>query len=148
MTPPINESPAHGTAIAVDGRGLLIVGASGSGKSGLALELIALGATLVSDDRVKLTTHAGAVEMSASESIAGLIEARHIGILHCPPSPPVLLTLIVDLSSRHAARLPQGESLTVLDVEIPLIRGRDVPNLAAALMVTLRHGRVEPNTSA
>ena len=36
---------------ASDGRGLLILGPSGAGKSALALQLIALGARLVADDR-------------------------------------------------------------------------------------------------
>ena len=34
----------HASAVALDGRGALILGASGSGKSGLALRLMALGA--------------------------------------------------------------------------------------------------------
>ncbi len=42
----------HASAVAVDGRGCLITGASASGKSTLALEMIALGAELVADDRV------------------------------------------------------------------------------------------------
>ena len=42
----------HATCIEVDGVGVLIRGASGSGKSDLALRLIDAGATLVADDRV------------------------------------------------------------------------------------------------
>ena len=50
--PPSAPLILHATAVAVAGRGLLIRGASGSGKSGLALEMMARGAQLVSDDRV------------------------------------------------------------------------------------------------
>ena len=44
----------HASAVALDGRGALLLGASGAGKSGLALRLMALGARLVADDRVLL----------------------------------------------------------------------------------------------
>jgi len=43
----------HASCVAVDGKGLLITGASGSGKSALALQLMAFGAHLIADDRVK-----------------------------------------------------------------------------------------------
>ena len=40
----------HGTTVARAGRAVLILGASGTGKSALALQMIALGARLVADD--------------------------------------------------------------------------------------------------
>ena len=42
----------HASAVALGPVGLLIMGASGSGKSSLALELMARGAKLVADDQV------------------------------------------------------------------------------------------------
>ena len=44
----------HANGVSFDGKGLLILGASGAGKSSLTFEMIALGATLVSDDRTCL----------------------------------------------------------------------------------------------
>jgi HPr kinase/phosphorylase len=41
----------HGSVVSLAGRGMLILGASGSGKSALALRLIGRGAALVADDR-------------------------------------------------------------------------------------------------
>jgi HPr kinase/phosphorylase len=41
----------HASCIALEGRGLLILGPSGAGKSSLAIRMMALGASLVSDDR-------------------------------------------------------------------------------------------------
>ena len=41
----------HASCVAVRGEGVLILGASGQGKSDLALRLIDRGATLVADDR-------------------------------------------------------------------------------------------------
>jgi serine kinase of HPr protein (carbohydrate metabolism regulator) len=40
----------HGSAVAIDGNGLLLLGPSGSGKSDLALRLIDRGAKLICDD--------------------------------------------------------------------------------------------------
>ena len=60
----------HGSCVALAAppgvlpRGVLILGPSGAGKSTLALRLMALGATLVADDRV---------EVSAAPEGAGLI---------------------------------------------------------------------------
>ncbi len=48
------NSALHGTCIAFRGRGVLISGPTGSGKSSLALALIARGWMLVADDAVIL----------------------------------------------------------------------------------------------
>ena len=53
------ETILHATCIAWQGRGVLIRGPSGSGKSALALGLMAHGAVLVADDRVKLSLQNG-----------------------------------------------------------------------------------------
>ena len=44
----------QGTAVTAHGFGLLLVGSSGSGKSTLALQMMSLGAGLISDDIVAL----------------------------------------------------------------------------------------------
>ena len=44
----------NATAVAVDGQGLLLLGAPGTGKSTLAIAMMALGAVLISDDGVWL----------------------------------------------------------------------------------------------
>ena len=47
------------TCVAIKGRGVLIEGAPGSGKSSLALALIDRGAVLVGDDGVTLAAQGG-----------------------------------------------------------------------------------------
>ena len=79
----------HGTAVTVGVRGLLILGPSGSGKSRLALKMIALGANLVSDDRVWLNKIGTGFELQAPEQIRGRIEARGLGLLASKYKTPV-----------------------------------------------------------
>ena len=140
MPKAIESSPVHGTAVAVGGRGLLILGPSGSGKSGLALQMIALGAALIADDQVLLHDVDSQVTMSAPETIANLIEARGIGILPMPAQSGIALHQVVDLGRQSPRRLPDPQVITVLGIRTPLIAGGDVPNLAPALMLMLRNG--------
>lgn len=135
------EAAVHATTVAVDGRGLLIVGPSGSGKSGLALQLMALGAALVADDITRVSRHDGALWAACPESILGRIEARGIGILAAEPSPPVPLAAAVDLGRSETERLPPERSYDCLGVTIPLIL--NVPGLffAASLLQYLKGTR-------
>ncbi|MEM8572589.1 MAG: serine kinase [Pseudomonadota bacterium] len=131
----------HASAVAFADQGLLILGQSGSGKSGLALKLMALGARLVADDWVKLErSSAGTLRASAPERLAGLIEARFVGLLKVEPLESARIRLAVDLEQAPAARLPQKGHIEFMECEVELISGRDVPNIEAILAVLLRSG--------
>ena len=134
----------HASCVAVEGRGVLILGTSGAGKSALALQMMALGADLVSDDRVALSMQNGQVIADAVPPIYGLIEARGIGLLRASPVGPTPLTFAVDLDQKEAARLPDPADILVLRQSVPLLRGAGVPNLAAALIQLAKMGRVNP----
>lgn len=131
----------HASAVAVDGRGLLILGASGAGKSGLALRLIALGARLVADDRVLVDRAGRALVARAPAALAGLIEARGMGLLRAEPLAAAEIALAVDLDREAPARMPQPCEIVLIGVEIQLILGKSVPNLDVALLQRLRGGR-------
>lgn len=133
-------STVHASAVAVDGRGVLILGPSGSGKSALALQMIALGAGLVADDRVVLHRGAAGIVADAPGALAGLIEARGIGILRVPSVGPVPLLCAVDLGDVPAARLPQWRKFALLGAEVDLIPARGTPNLGSVLTVFVRSG--------
>ncbi|CAN5621796.1 HPr kinase/phosphatase C-terminal domain-containing protein [soil metagenome] len=130
----------HGSAVAVAGCGVMILGPSGSGKSGLALRMIGLGARLVADDQVALTRAGNAVLAEAPAPLAGLIEARGVGLLRVVPSGPVPIGLAVDLGRSPAARMPQGREITLLGVEVELILGLGVHNLEAILTILAQNG--------
>jgi HPr kinase/phosphorylase len=128
----------HGTAVALEGHGLLILGPSGSGKSGLAAGLIALGASLVADDRVDLRAEEGGA-LCALRPAQGpaTIELRGLGLISAPLADAVPLAAIL-LLEPSTARLPDPETLRLADREVPLLRHPAHPELAAKLILWLR----------
>lgn len=75
----------HATAVVVDGKGLLITGKSGAGKTSLALTLIDMcrarqgRAFFIADDQVWLSTVNGRLVAEAPATISGLVELRGFG---------------------------------------------------------------------
>jgi HPr kinase/phosphorylase len=109
----------HATALAIGEAGILIRGPSGSGKSRLALELIAeasrrgVFARLVGDDRVALAGRAGRLIARGHPTIAGQIESRGEGVLKLGYEGAVVIRLLVDLGGQSLAapeRMPQAET--------------------------------------
>ena len=131
----------HATTVALDGRGLLILGPSGSGKSSLGLELIAAGAMLVADDRTDILVRDGQALASAPAALQGRIEARFVGILHAPFCGPVPLALVADLGRREDQRLPPFRHHDLGGISLPLVLGPYRPHLYAALRQHLLTGR-------
>lgn len=101
----------HASCIAIGKQGVLILGDSGAGKSDLALRLIDDGARLVSDDRTELYVSRGMLHARAPKSIAGLLEARGLGIVALPFAKSVALGLAVKLGV-PPKRLPDAAFYT------------------------------------
>lgn len=132
----------HASAVAAFGKGLLIRGAAGSGKSSLALELMALGATLVADDRTILTPAGSQVLLSAPSAIAGMIEARGLGLLRAEAT-QAPLSAVVDLDEIETERLPPRRSIVILQRETPLLHGCARGSFPAALMQYMYGSRAD-----
>lgn len=112
----------HGTCVLVSGIGVLLRGPSGSGKSDLALRMIDGGALLIADDQVELRMDQGRLMATAPAALAGLLEARGVGIMPVSTAAEAEVGLMVDLVPRdRVERLPEPETATLL--------GRPVPRL-------------------
>lgn len=128
----------HATTIALDGRGLIIFGASGSGKSSLALQLIALGADLVADDRTVVTLHDHVLRADPPDAICGQIEARGTGLLTLPFVTDIPIYLAVDMDNDERERLPYPHHIDLLGQTVPCLRRHDTPHFAPATLLYLQ----------
>ena len=128
------------SAVALDDSGLLIIGPSGSGKSSLAIEMIAMGAELIGDDMVALSAKGGAIFAASPPGARSQIEARNVGILTCPlREDTVKVNLVVDLGDEETDRLPFVEHYEHAGGKARKLR--KAPSLtASALVLALHHG--------
>src|SRR4051812_2076502 len=91
----------HASCAAREGKGVLLIGPAGSGKSDLLLRLLDYGFALVADDRVEID----AGRAAPPKALAGLLEVRGLGIFRLPFTAPVPLALAVELG--RGERLPR-----------------------------------------
>ena len=85
MKIPVNSSLImHATCVDINGSGVLIVGRSGSGKSSLAINLLALGSTLVADDQCELVRKNNRFYIYKPASLPESIEIRGVGLVSVP----------------------------------------------------------------
>jgi len=105
----------HGSCVARDGAGVLLLGPSGAGKSDLALRLLSRGFGLVADDQVDVIDGFA----RSPTALAGLLEVRGLGIVRLPYAAVVKLNLVVVLADQ-SERLPHPERHAELD--LPLVR--------------------------
>jgi len=116
----------HGSAVSLGGKGVLLLGSSGRGKSDLALQMIDRGAVLIADDQVRICREDNCLIAEAPKTLAGLIEIRGVGILRLPHVRN-RLDLAVDLDlDGEEARLPDPQSVSWcgLDLRQIQINGR------------------------
>ena len=119
----------HATSVALKHKGrwhgVLLRGPSGAGKSDLALRLLEKGGRLISDDQTHLAIKRRRLVATAPKPLAGLIEARGIGILRLPRArllAEASVVLAVDLvSPGKVERLPEPVREQFLGVSLPVV---------------------------
>ncbi len=97
---------------------MLIEGASGAGKSDLALRLIDRGATLISDDYTRLTRAGDALIAAAPDTIAGKIEVRGLGILSVAHVDHVRVALAVRLTEAPERMPPSDDARKIAGIAV------------------------------
>lgn len=136
------------TCVAIGGRGVLIEGAPGSGKSSLALALIDRGACLVGDDGIALERRGAALWALPPPTIAGKLEIRGVGIVTLEIcAAPLALACVL---GEQGERLPAPGTRAIEGFALPLLTFAGVePDLAIRVEWALRiHGRSLPGGDA
>jgi HPr kinase/phosphorylase len=132
----------HASCAELHGRGILLLGRSGSGKSRLLRSILQAGGRLVADDQVRLAKVERRLRASAV-ALPGHLEVRGQGVYTLAYRPSVVLDLAVRLGAPVPGRLPEAETERLLEVDLPLIRfGTVGPTAAARLALALLAGRV------
>lgn len=126
--------------VAIAGRGILIAGPPGSGKSSLALALIDRGAALVGDDGVVLAVRADQLWAAPHPQTRGMLEVRNLGVVPMPALAGVRICLKLLLDPAAPRHIDHADRDTATGVSIPLLRlWPGSPVLALRAELALRH---------
>ncbi len=117
------SSNIYATCVSFNSKGILLLGASGSGKSDIALRLIfSHNCTLIADDRVDLLQANGQILASPPQSLQGLLEVRGLGIVNYPFIASIPVKVVVQLTSEVIERMPKPEFWDFENIKIPLFK--------------------------
>jgi serine kinase of HPr protein (carbohydrate metabolism regulator) len=119
------SAPAEPAELAVQascvrwlGRGLLLRGPPGTGKSDLLARLLEAGGDLLADDLVRLAARDGRL-LARPVAHPGLLELRGQGLVRLAALAEQPLDLLVDCRARAASRLPEPRPERLLGVALP-----------------------------
>jgi len=136
MQIPLNDSPImHATCVDINGSGVLIVGRSGSGKSSLAINLIALGSTLVADDQCEIVKKNNKLSVFKPTSLPSSIEIRGVGLVSVPMVVETSLDWVVNMDEAETQRMPDLQFTEIDGYRIPTIFGKNMDDLASRIYV-------------
>ena len=122
------ETSLHATAVIHGESGVLILGPSGSGKSSLALALMARAdsqgafSALIGDDRIFVSKSHGRLLARGAANMAGVIERRSAGLITVRHEPVAVVRLAIELRERghRWPRMPSDDDgLVVGEVTLP-----------------------------
>lgn len=129
------DSVVHGSAVRIGDAGVLVVGPSGSGKSSLCVELLALGAGLIADDRTRVYERDGAPWAEAPPTLPSAIEARGVGLIKLRLVPPAPVRLVVDMGPIETERLPPARNTSLCGHNVTLLHRSNTTHFASAVLL-------------
>lgn len=119
---PEHSERIHASCVSIGSKGVLLLGKSGSGKSDVALRLMARGAMLVADDQVILREEEGRLIASVDPQIRGLLEIHGVGLVRYPVATNIPVRLAVNLVALDKMEhIPAPATYSALGVSVPQI---------------------------
>jgi HPr kinase/phosphorylase len=146
----VPSTRVHGTLLEIYGIGVLLLGASGVGKSEAALDLVTRGHSLVADDRVSVKRYpSGELVGYSEETIKHHMELRGLGIVNVKDLFGLAavrerksIDLVVELEAwqegKEYERLGLDETVySILETPCPYIRMPVAPGRNVAVLVEI-----------
>ena len=133
--PFIDSLIMHATCVDVNGSGVLIIGRSGSGKSSLAINLLALGSTLVADDQCELVRKNNKCSISKPASLPKSIEIRGVGLVSVPMVNETNLDWVVNMDEAEKERMPSPRFTEIGGFRVPTVFGTEMDDLASRIYI-------------
>lgn len=128
--------PRQASCVAIGGRGVLIEGAPGTGKSSLVLALLDRGAELVGDDSLLIEARDGRLLAHPHPRTMGLLEVRNLGLVRRPVRNQAAVALVLRLVEDAPRFIDAAGQSIILGIGLPQIDlwpGSPVQHLKAEL---------------
>ena len=135
-----NSKIIHASSVDINGKGVVILGKSGAGKSNLAIKLISMGAKLISDDQTHFKFKENKIIISKPETTPNFIEARGIGLIKVPFVVSSKLFCFVKITNLELNRLPNAKNKYCFGKKIKLLEFNPFYNNESALFMSIRYG--------
>ena len=135
----IKSKIIHGSSIEINGKGVIILGKSGAGKSSLAIKLISLGANFIADDQTLIELKDDKLIISKPSTTPSLIEARGIGLIQVPLIRVSELFYFIKIIDQDLPRLPFLKTKKCFGKKINLLEFNPRYNNEAALFIGIKH---------
>lgn len=119
----------HASVVQIDGKGIMIIGQSGSGKTSTALGLLETAkihrkdASLICDDQAHLFRENQQLIAKVPEQIAGQVEIRGFGIINHPYLEKSAISLVTELvDDEKIERMPEPDRFTIEGLNLPFLK--------------------------